>query len=355
MIETIVTKDAARKRSVNHDRAKGTLSDGLKQKDSENNSKYHMDQNNEKGLRDQLNHLFACAMTLRGNNSRMFQLADFFVMDLPKEGPQIATALVAIMNNGKCNVDGRNEYGVCMRSKVVTECPTGAMAMYLFSRFEVNEEEFPDLQRQAEWYPIVLYKDKSPKSAMTYEQERNNTKKSHLACKVKSTKVTHAPRVFSATKTLSNGASHDHVRQAGRWTGGKMERCYLNDLPRVAMRIQAGFTKKPGQYYLKRAVIVPSEELCDQIFAKVKWWKAHLEDPEYYCDGDLTAHNFVELMTYLRVVLIQDSVEMMRAYPDLFIWIIRCGSLIYTRHTSVKQKQCQTRSRLKYRYKMLYL
>jgi len=84
-----VTKaDAVRKRSANHDRAKGTLSDALKQKDADNINKYFMQQNDEKGFRDRLNHLLGISdMILRGDNGRMFELADFFMMELKNEGP----------------------------------------------------------------------------------------------------------------------------------------------------------------------------------------------------------------------------------------------------------------------------
>jgi len=194
--------------------------------------------------------------------------------------------LVALMNNGKTNVDGRNEYGAVMRSKEVGECPFGAMALYMFARFEVNHEDFPDLQRQANWYRTKLYKHRSPFESFSYEQERLATSKAHKACNIKISKVTHAARPFGATKVLGQ-SNHGHVRQAGRWKGGKMERCYLQELPLVSMRIHAGFGRKQGQYYLRRAVLDPPSELAKKIFPTADIWRERLEDENYDCDKDM--------------------------------------------------------------------
>lgn len=316
----MLRNEAQRKRSTHQDRARGTLSDGLKQKDVDNINKYFMEKNSEHGLRDLLNHLMGTAMCLRGNNSRMFELPDFFLMELRKEGPQQCQAMVAIMNNGKTNADGRNEYGACIRNKEVRECAVGAMAMYLFVRLQMNGEDIPDVQRRDNWYNIKLFKDKSPTVGMSYQQQHGVIQKAHKSCGVKISKVTHAARPFGATRTLADGASHDNVRSQGRWKGGQLERSYINDLPRAAMRVQAGFSKKQGNFFLKRGVTIPSKELQQLIFPSADAWLTKLEDVAYECDEDLAAHNFIEFILELRVVLIQDSVEMRRLYPDHMIW-----------------------------------
>lgn len=317
---TVKRMEGERKRSAHSDRARGTLADGLKQSDSENINKFFMNKNNENGLRDRLNHILSSAMFLRGDNARMFELADFFTMELRQEGPQQCQALVSIMNHGKTNADGRNEYGSCIRNKDVDECPIGAMALYLFMRFQVNGEQFPDLQRRDNWYKTVLFKDKSPTTAVTYHQQHHAAKKSHTSCGVKISKVTHAPRSFAATKTLSDGASYDHVRAGGRWKGGKMERCYINDLPRVAMRIQAGFPKKQGSFFLKRAVVTPSMPLQQLVFPEVDDWLQKLDNEDYQCDGDIAAQNFAYMMRNFRVVVLQDSILLRATFPDHPIW-----------------------------------
>ena len=86
--------------------------------------------------------------------------------------------------------------------------------------------------------------------------------------------------------------------------------------PREAMRVQAGFPKTQGCFFLKRAVVQPSSELLRLVFPEADQWSSKLKDNGYDCDGDLTAENFVEMMIQLRTVLIWDSVEMKTAFPN---------------------------------------
>jgi hypothetical protein len=88
-----------------------------------------------------------------------------------------------------------------------------------------------------------------------------------------------------------------------------MESNYLTSLPLQAMRALAGFNPdRPGTYYIKRAIIDPPQGLQQKIFPQIEKWQEafrtrHLGNEKL--EPDLAAPKFVELLTKLRVVLLQ--------------------------------------------------
>ena len=81
------------------------------------------------------------------------ELADLFSLDLPREGvsspdgSNVARALVVVMNQGKTNQHGRMEYGAALRHRDPKACLVGALAFWLFWRWQVEGiEHFPSLR-----------------------------------------------------------------------------------------------------------------------------------------------------------------------------------------------------------------
>ena len=95
-------------------------------------------------------------MTLREETTREMELPDLFALPLDEEGfMKTATALIAIIGRGKTNQFNKKESGAALRSKDVRTCSFGALALYMFQRFEINHEPFPDLS-DSEVIAVVL-------------------------------------------------------------------------------------------------------------------------------------------------------------------------------------------------------
>ena len=112
------------------------------------------------GLRTSVDFLFGNHMLLRSSNRRPIELADCFCLECPNEGVQVHNnptyAFVVVMNQGKTNQNGRIEYGACLRHRDPYACLVGQLAFWLFFRWQVEREPFPDFSRPEKWYNIKV-------------------------------------------------------------------------------------------------------------------------------------------------------------------------------------------------------
>lgn len=157
-LESLQRNEDARKRSVYSDRGLGTMLDGYTDEEMRSISKYFFANHGNSGFRNRLDFLLGHNTLTRGESRRAYQLADIFMIKALKEGPTDCWALVTIMKQGKCNQFGRIEYGAAFRNKDILICPVGALGLYLFWRFHVEGEPFPDMSRRSKWYDIHLLK-----------------------------------------------------------------------------------------------------------------------------------------------------------------------------------------------------
>jgi hypothetical protein len=177
------------KRETYHDRGAGTVQDAYTERDMRNMSAYYFGLSTPRGIRDRLDFLLGHALVARGETTRFIQLADLFTMELKNEGPTVCEILMVVMRQGKTNVHGRIDYGGCMRHKDIEVCPIGALALYLFYRFDVLGEPFPDLSECRLWYDTYLINGKNPTKQMSYSMQAANMKKAMQMCGIVSSKV----------------------------------------------------------------------------------------------------------------------------------------------------------------------
>lgn len=71
----------------------------------------------------------------------------------------------------------------------------------------------------------------------------------------------HLLRRVGAQDVETHGTSLAQILQAGRWNQSVLCQAYLTHLPRQFMRIVAGFSGSPGDYFLARAVHNPPTAL----------------------------------------------------------------------------------------------
>jgi hypothetical protein len=89
---------------------------------------------------------------------------------------------------------------------------------------------------------------------------------------------------------------------------------YLTRLPSKFIRMMGGWKKKPGSFSLPRGDCPPPQSLSRQVFPWIEAWLARVEAcacGKTWNDGGLAkddgaAAKFLNLMQYLRVVLLQD-------------------------------------------------
>ncbi|KNB16618.1 hypothetical protein FOXG_14439 [Fusarium oxysporum f. sp. lycopersici 4287] len=139
------------------------------------------------------------------------------------------------------------------------------------------------------------------------------SKKMHLPCRV------------GAQDAETHGTSLAQISQAGRWNQSVLCQAYLTHLPRQFMRIVAGFSASPGDYFLARAAHEPPYVLQKQLWPWIEEWEPRFEArARRQCwaeggldDDDLAADGFLKLMRRLRIVLLQDLAVLQPRYLSL--------------------------------------
>ena len=113
--------------------------------------------------------------------------------------------------------------------------------------------------------------------------------------------------------------------RAGRWNNGdQMTGCYLTSLPFEFMRAVADFDPAwSGSYYVPRSTVRVPPSLLTQIWPELDFWIAAHKDPRSLeaqevggVEPNMAAGAFLQLLQWLREVLLQDAVFLKREFPQ---------------------------------------
>jgi hypothetical protein len=217
--------------------------------------------------------LFCHYGILRGENARKLEFADLITREYEQQGPSPCQLVILLLNNGKTNSVNKQEFAGMCRSKNVELCAIGALAAYLFQRFNVDNEAFPNLKHPKNWYTIKVFRASGKKNRRTPISEnthRNRVSKAISAAKIKTSKKTHIFRLCSGKTPAMMELHSDLRRQQGRWNNTAMDKCY-SDLPLPAIRALAGFSG-PGSFFLPRGTVNPPKELVELVYPALDKW-----------------------------------------------------------------------------------
>ncbi|XP_044717389.1 centromere DNA-binding protein complex CBF3 subunit [Hirsutella rhossiliensis] len=206
-------------------------------------------------LRTRVDLLFGHYYLLRGENRRKMELADLSLLDYPpSEGPTPCSCLVSLLRDGKLNKTARKEFMGALRHKDPLFC-TGPSTALLW-RWHVAGE--PPRPSGAVRTGIGSRSSSGgTASRSSYPTQLQETWRIFGAAGLIASKKTHLPRRVGAQDAETHGTSLAQISQAGRWNQSVLCQAYLTHLPRQFMRIVAGFSASPGDYFLARAAHEP--------------------------------------------------------------------------------------------------
>ena len=96
-----------------------------------------------------------------------------------------------------------------------------------------------------------------------------------------------------------------------------MTNCYVTSLPIQALRASAGFDPLSRSYFVPRSTVLPPPELVAMVWPQLDTWIAKFSEPAVSgVDENLAAGAWLELMQWLRVVLLQDAVFLRKLFPS---------------------------------------
>lgn len=281
-------------------------------------------------LRTRIDLLFGHYYLLRGENRRKMELADLSLLDYPPaEGPTQCGCLVSLLQDGKMNKTAKKEFMGSLRHKDPLLCTQGALAQLFFWRWHVAGEPPPSFRRRQDWYRIKLLVGQDRQEELSYSTQLQDTWRVFGAVGLATAKKTHLPRRVGAQDAETHGTSLAQISQAGRWNQSVLCQAYLTHLPRQFMRIVAGFSSTPGDYFLPRAACEPPAALQRQLWPWIEEWEPRFEARTRrrrwaqggLDDDDLAGDGFLKLMRRLRIVLLQDLAVLQPRFPSLPFFI----------------------------------
>jgi hypothetical protein len=193
------------------------------------------------------------------------------------------------------------------------------MAFYLFLRFQVGREPWPDFS-DVGWQKIKLLRSRTnPKKKLSYSAQNLAIKTAFLDHNIKLKSWTHLGRKAGCQLGEALDVPDAQIRRLGHWDTSRMSTHYSSGIARQAARMLAGHGSEVGNYYLSRESMDPPEDLRRQIFPRIE------ESLEYVChqseeQQDLAAQAYLKVLDWFRTVLLQDAVELRRFYPSSPLW-----------------------------------
>ena len=323
LVDTVKREKTSRSKRNYDDRGKiscrqNCLTDEEKQRIAD----FCWHKNNWKGIRDLMSLTNMRAMVLRGENMRILELPDLFLYPMVREGNG-CVAIVSVLNQGKKNQYGKQEMAGTLRSKSISWCAHGALARWLYYRFDICDPGFPIMNRSEDWYDLKLFPSKlstwdSQKGEMSDKSHYKRTQRVLERCGISSDKVTHLWRGNSAREQQALGVPHSDRNRSGRWQAGmnSMDNSYSMDLPETSLRALAGFSPDYRNFFIARDLDVPVG-LLHMIFPLVDQL---LFDEMNNHAKNLAKVQFLKLLQYLRKVLVQDACFLTTRYPNHPIW-----------------------------------
>ncbi|KAE8264110.1 hypothetical protein A4X09_0g7056 [Tilletia walkeri] len=325
-LKAISLSRAAQSRLRGDDKFTNTLKDGYDVKGLVDISRWFLLQASDvrrqySATRDRFSFLWQHAIVGRSEDLRDRDLSDFY---LPNSTPQACPIIVSTQLSSKTNKEARPERGVAARHKDVEVCSVGSFAIYLFARFHCEKEAPPNFAARETWYKTKLLVAEGclePTIAITYETQSALLKQAFSSCAITSSALTHAMRRGGSRVAYEAGCTEDDVRKHGRWCGDRMMERYLTGVSIQPVRALSGFKIEGGDYWLPRALLEPPQELAQSIFPWVEPSYKQIQ-ARVLVGGksDSAALEFLTMLKFLRVVLLQDAAILQDQCPSPFLF-----------------------------------
>jgi Centromere DNA-binding protein complex CBF3 subunit, domain 2/Transcriptional activator of glycolytic enzymes len=194
------------------------------------------------------------------------------------------------------------------------------MAFYLFVRFVVKREPWPDFSDTVKWQQIKLLRNhRNSRTMLSYSTHNTDIKKAFDGQKVQLNMVTHVGRKTEVQLREALDVPDAQIRRLSHWNATRMARHYSSGIARQGARMFAGHGSEAGHYYLAREAVAPSEELRRKVFPKLQEsLKYLLEQPPD--SQDMAGVAFLRAMEFFETVIIEDAVPLKKYQPDSPLW-----------------------------------
>jgi hypothetical protein len=168
------------------------------------------------GMREMASNMSMLAGAYRHDEMRGARLSDLFMQDWDDEGTQRCQGMILAIYQMKTSKDGKLHYGAAMRNKEWKLCSHASMSFWLFTRFNVEGEDLPDLSDH-DWYKIALFRNQLDKNeSAKYDASKDVLERILDAVGYTGTKKLHVWRGECAKEGIDLGAEIAALLMHGR-------------------------------------------------------------------------------------------------------------------------------------------
>ncbi|CAN0419308.1 unnamed protein product, partial [Scytosiphon promiscuus] len=238
------------------------------------------------------------------------------------------TALLLI-RTGKTMKYGRARSIMCLEDLEVVMCPLFSLALLFFWRFDVLKEAVPDFTDRRKWYLARVFTGGNDGEEYTAKLQYNCVKKLHKAHGVGG-HVVHAARVSAAQEDARNRVPPGETQAVTHMkdiNGGALGTTTLVYRPLSAQSalsqsgaVAPGESASTAAYYNPRQNIDVPETLVGHIFPEFTKARDQLAGRSEKEPGRLTEQGTLDLVDYLRLVLLRGAVELQELFPDNWLF-----------------------------------
>jgi hypothetical protein len=98
-----------------------------------------------------------------------------------------------------------------LRHRDPLKCSMSALAMYLFSRWQIGSEMPPNFTSRKAWYDTKLLAGQDPFQEISWRQQYDDITQIFALCGIDSGHITHAPRISGTRSAELHGVSEKQV------------------------------------------------------------------------------------------------------------------------------------------------
>eukprot|EP00752_Nemacystus_decipiens_P009082 g8109.t1 len=247
----------------------------------------------------------------------------------PRLGPVASKALLVSWRTGKTMKYGRSRSIMCLEDLEVTLCPLFSLALLFFWRFDVLKEAVPDFSDRNKWYRARIFTSGGTGEEYTREMQYARVKRLHKEHGVGG-HVVHAARVSAAQEDARNRVPLGETQAVTHMkdiNGGALGTTTLVYRPLSALSalsqsgaVRPGETASNATYYNPRQHVDVPESLVNRILPGFMGAQKEVVHGADRGKERLTERGTLELVEYLRYVLLRGAVELHEELPDTWLF-----------------------------------
>lgn len=217
----------------------------------------------------------------------------------------------------------RENNNAVARHKDLEMCSVYALALWLFYRFQVSNEGFPNMLDGETWKSKELFIKLFNMGRRPNLSDNQSFKRGARRAQTLQLSDLYSGLNFNLTNQYISQGIGSHFLHLGGVSPLELDKLEdwrmqpvldFSTIPQATIRFFAGFPTTPGTYYIPRSRVIPSDKLLEQVFPEIEENLSRLDEQPSSASQKEVA--FLMMLKELRIVLLQDTAVLSKKYPS---------------------------------------